>query len=59
MAASFHFHIFKQFQVLLTVSFFCLFMSDVKYNSCTARQMGVKVSDFSIVPNITGLWIIY
>ena len=39
--------------------FLSFYMSDVKYNFCTARQMGVKVSDFSNVPNITGLWIIY
>ena len=32
-------------------------MSDVKYNSYAARQIGEKSSDFSNVPNIKGLLI--
>ena len=39
-------------QVLLS-----LYMSDIKYTSCTARHMGEKLSDFSHVPNIKGLLI--
>ena len=57
MAASFRFHIFNKFQVFFTVSFYCLFMSDVKYNSYAARQMGEKSFDFPNVPNIKGLLI--
>ena len=34
-----------------------LYMSDIKYTSCTARHMGEKLSDFSHVPNIKGLLI--
>ena len=32
-------------------------MSDVKYNCCTARQMGGKLSDFSNVVIVKGLLI--
>ena len=34
-----------------------LYMSDIKYTSCTGRHMGEKLSDFSNVPNIKGLLI--
>ena len=56
--ASFRFSIFKKFQVFfhgqLLLSFY---MSDVKYNCCTARQMGEKLSDFSNVVIVKGLLI--
>ena len=54
--ASLRFSIFKKFQVFfhghLLLSFY---MSDVKYNCCTARQMGEKLSDFSNVVIVKGL----
>ena len=34
-----------------------LYMSDIKYTSCTARHMGEKLFDFSHVPHIKGLLI--
>ena len=37
--------------------FLSFYMSDVKYNSYAARQIGEKSSDFSNVPNIKGLLI--
>ena len=52
------FSYFKKISSLFHGQFLLSFyMSDVKYNCCTARHMGEKLSDFSNVPNVKGLLI--
>ena len=58
MAASFRFQYFQKVSGHFHGPFLLPFyISDVKYDCCTARQMGEKLSYFSNIPVVKGLLI--